>query len=412
MDHDEILELTGEKNANIPDAVSRRGFFRLGAAGAAGAAGLALTRSLPGQDKPAEHKPPAQQPVDIKTNVDEIKAIPRTKDSMPGKFPGRVVKLDTGKVMADGKIDAARVKSAVERGMTELTGESEMTKAWSLFVSPKDIVGIKINPIGGKTISTKPEVVDVIIAGLTAAGVPKSNIVIWDRRLHQMPDAGFTAERFPGIALAGTEMRGPNNEFYDEKGELWAKDNIDREAKFYFADLEMPYNKNLLAAMINQGKESYFTKVVTQKVTKIINVPILKNSGGTVTLCLKNLSYGSISNTSRLHKIWAKSVAEPNGFPYLRDKVVLNIVDALQAQYDKGPGASPQFVYDANLMMFGTDPVAVDAVAHEYLVKVRIERGVQEFDNARNREYLDLAAGLGLGVALREKIDLRAIALG
>jgi len=63
------------------------------------------------------------------------------------------------------------------------------------------------------------------------------------------------------------------------------------------------------------------------------------------------------------------------------------------------------------MMMFGTDPVAVDAVAHEYLVKVRIERGVQEFDNARNREYLDLAAGLGLGAALREKIDLREIAL-
>jgi hypothetical protein len=245
-----------------------------------------------------------------------------------------------------------------------------------------------------------------------AAGVPKSNIVIWDRRLHQMPAAGFTAERFPGIALAGTEMRGPNNDFYDDQGELWAKNNIDREAKFYFADLEMEYNKNLLSAMLNQGKESYFTKVVTRQVTKIINVPVLKNTGATVTLCLKNLSYGSISNTSRLHTIWAKSVAEPNGFPYLRDKAVLNIIDALQAQYDNGPGANPQFVYNANFMMFGTDPVAVDAVAHEYLVKVRIERGVQQFDNARNREFIDLAAGLGLGISQIDKINLREIVLG
>jgi len=409
MDHDEILELTGEKNSAVPGAVSRRRFFRWGAVGAAG---LALARSLGGQDKPAGQKAPAVQPADIKTNVDEIKAIPRTKDSMPGKFPGRIVKIDTGKVVTEGKIDPARVKTAVERGMAELTGESDMAKAWSQFVAPKDVVGIKVNPIGGKTISTKPEVVDVIIAGLVAAGVPKSNIVIWDRRLHQMPAAGFNAERFPGIALAGTEMRGPNNDFYDEKGELWAKDNIDREAKFYFADLEMEYNKNLLAAMVNQGKESYFTKVVTQKVTKIINVPVLKNSGGTVTLCLKNLSYGSLSNTSRLHKIWAKSVAEPIGFPYLRDKVVLNIGDGLQAQYDKGPGANPQFVYDASLMLFGTDAVAMDAVAHEYLVKVRIERGVQEFDNTRNREYLDIAAGLGLGVSQREKIALKEISLG
>ncbi|MBM3311465.1 MAG: DUF362 domain-containing protein [Candidatus Aminicenantes bacterium] len=409
MDHDEILELTGDKNAAVPEAVSRRGFFKLGAAGAAG---FALSRTLQSQDKPAESKPPAPQPADIKTNVDEIRAIPRTKDSMPGKFPGRVVKLDTGPVMADGKVDAARVEKAVARGMAELTGESDPAKAWSLFVTPQDVVGIKINPIGGKTISTKPEVVDAVIAGLRAAGVPKANIVIWDRRLHQMLDAGFTAERFPGIALAGTEMRGPNNDFYDEAGELWAKDNIDRGAKFYFADLEMAYNKNLLAAMINQGKESYFTKLVTQKVTKVINVPVLKNSGGTVTLCLKNLAYGALSNTSRLHKIWAKSVAEPNGFPYLRDKVVLNIVDALQAQYDKGPGANPQFVYDAGLMMFGTDPVAVDAVAHEYLVKVRVEKGVQQFDVARNREYLDLAAGLSLGVASGDKINLAEVALG
>jgi uncharacterized protein (DUF362 family) len=409
MDHDELLELTGDNNAAVPEAVSRRGFFRLGAAGAAG---FALSRTLRAQDKPAEHKPPAQQPADIKTNVDEVRAIPRTKDSMPGLFPGRVVKVETGKAVADGRVDAGRVEKAVARGMAELTGESDPARAWALFVKPQDIVGIKINPIGGKTISTKPEVVDAVIAGLLAAGVPKSNIVIWDRRLHQMPDAGFTAERFPGVALAGTEMRGPNNDFYDEAGELWAKDNIDRQAKFYFADLEMPYNKNLLAAMLNQGKESYFTKVVTQKVTKIINVPILKNSGGTATLCLKNLAYGALSNTSRLHKIWAKSVAEPNGFPYLRDKAVLNIVDALQAQYDKGPGPNPQFVYDAGLMMFGTDPVAVDAVAHEYLVKVRVEKGVQQFDNARNREYLDLAAGLGLGVAARDKITLREIALG
>jgi len=47
------------------------------------------------------------------------------------------------------------------------------------------------------------------------------------------------------------------------------------------------------------------------------------------TCCLKNLSYGSISNTSRLHKLWMHSVAEPCAFPVLRDKVVLNVVDGL-----------------------------------------------------------------------------------
>ena len=117
--------------------------------------------------------------------------------------------------------------------------------------------------------------------------------------------------------------------------------------------------------MINEGKSSYFTKIVTETVTKIVNVPILKNAGATTTCCLKNLSYGSLSNTSRLHKLWMKSVAEPCAFPVLRDKVVLNIVDGLQACYDGGPGANPKFIYDANVLLFGTDPVAVDAVAHD-----------------------------------------------
>jgi len=409
VDNDKILEITGEKNASNPGGLSRRGFLRLAGAGAAGLA--AVRPSSAGQDVAAP-KPTAQAPAVIATNIDEIRAIPRTPDSMPGRFPGRVVRLATGAAMTGGKIDAGRVRAAVERGLAELTGERDMAKAWRLFVSPKDVVGIKINPIGGKVISTKPEVVEAVIAGLLAAGVPKANILIWDRRYYQMVEAGFTPERFPGIALAGTEMKGPNGDFYDDKGELWAKDNIDREAKFYRAEVEMAYNKGLMAAMLNQGKESYFSTIVTRRVTKIINIPVLKNSGGTCTLCLKNLSYGSISNTSRLHKLWAKSVAEPNGFPYLRDKVVLNIADGIQAQYDKGPGPNPQFVYDARVLYFGTDPVAVDAVAHEDLVKVRIDRGVQEFDNARNREFIDIAAGMGLGVGDRAKIDLRDVVLG
>jgi uncharacterized protein (DUF362 family) len=192
---------------------------------------------------------------------------------------------------------------------------------------------------------------------------------------------------------------------------MWAKDNIDRQAPFYTADVEMKYNKNTLPMMLNEGKESYFTKIVTQKLTKIINVPIFKNAGTTVTLCLKNLSYGSISNTSRLHAIWTKSVAEPCAFPVLRDKVVLNIVDGLQACYDGGPGANPKFIYDANLMLFGTDPVAVDLIGHELMTQERIGRGIQQFEDKTRREFLDIAASLGLGTAKREAVVLKALSL-
>jgi uncharacterized Fe-S center protein len=108
-----------------------------------------------------------------------------------------------------------------------------------------------------------------------------------------------------------------------------------------------------------------------------------------------------------------KSVAEPVAFPALRDKVVLNVVDGLQACYDGGPGANPKFIYDANLLLFGTDPVAVDAVAHDIIVKERMARGTQQVDaRARSAAFLDIAEKLGLGVAARDKIAVSEVKLG
>jgi len=408
MRKDDILILTGEKDACPSDKFSRRRFF---GTAAVAAAGVALAPGLIGQEKAQSEKPPAAPPPPVKTNIDEVRAIPRVAASLPGRYPGKVVRVKTGANPVGGKIDGARVAREVERGMAALTGEKDMGKAWRQFVGPGDVVGIKVNPIGGSILSTKPEVVDAVIAGLLAAGVKKENIVIWDRRLFQLVEAGFTAERFPGIRILGTEMQGPNGGFYDDKGELWAKDNIDREALPYVADVEMKYDKDTLPYMINEGKSSYFTKIVTETVTKIVNLPILKNAGATTTCCLKNLSYGSISNTSRLHKLWMNSVVEPCAFPVIRDKVVLNIVDGLQACYDGGPGANPKFIYDSNVLLFGSDPVAVDAVAHDIVVKERMARGVQQVDARGRSAFLEIAEGLGLGVAARDRIEIRDVDL-
>ena len=411
MRKDDLMTLTGERDACPSDKFSRRKFF---GTAAMAAAGTALATRLFSQEKAQDEKPPAAPPAEIKTNIDEVRRIPRVATSLPGKYPGQVVRVKTGANPVGQKIDGARVAREIDTGMAKLTGEKDMGKAWGQFVGPKDVVGIKVNPIGGNILSTKPEVVDAVIAGLLAAGVKKENIVIWDRRYFQLLDAGFTPERFPGIRIMGTEMKGPNGEFYDGKGELWAKDNIDREALPYVAEVEMKYNKELMGYMLNEGKSSYFTRIVTETATKIINVPILKNAGATTTCCLKNLSYGSISNTSRLHKLWMNSVVEPVAFPVLRDKVVLNVVDGLQACYDGGPGANPKFIYDSNLLLFGTDPVALDAVAHDIIIKERIARGTQQVDDPRRRSaaFLDVAEKLGLGVAAREKIEISEVKLG
>ncbi len=409
MAKDDIITLTGEKDAAPSDKFSRRKFMGSAAVAAAGAA---LAPRLLAQETLKSEKPPAAAPPEIKTNIDEVRGIPRVEGSLPGKYPGKVVRVKTGPNPVGEKIDGDRVRREVAAGLAALTGEKEPAKAWAKFAGPKDVVGIKVNPIGENLLSTKPEVVDAVIEGLLAAGVKKDNIVIWDRRLFELETAGFTAARFPGIRILGTEMKGPNGKFYDDKGLLWARDNVDREALPYVADVEQKYDEETLGYMINEGKESYFTKIVTETVTKIVNVPILKNAGATTTCCLKNLSYGALSNTARLHKIWMKSVAEPCAFPVLRDKVVLNIVDGLQACYDGGPGANPKFIYAADVLLFGSDPVAVDAVAHDTIVKERMARGVQQVDAKGRSAFLDLAAGLGLGIADREKIEIVEAALG
>ena len=65
------------------------------------------------------------------------------------------------------------------------------------------------------------------------------------------------------------------------------------------------------------------------------------------------------------------------------------------------------------MLLFGTDPVAVDAVAHDIVVKKRMARGTQQVDaRGRSAAFLEIAEGLGLGVADRGKIEIADVKLG
>jgi len=146
MRKDDILILTGEKDACPSDKFSRRKFF---GTAAVAAAGVALAPGLIGQEKAQSEKPPAAPPPPVKTNIDEVRAIPRVAASLPGRYPGKVVRVKTGANPVGQKIDGARVAREVERGMAALTGEKDMGKAWRQFVGPEDVVGIKVNTSGG-----------------------------------------------------------------------------------------------------------------------------------------------------------------------------------------------------------------------------------------------------------------------
>ncbi len=344
-----------------------------------------------------------------RTNAADLTKYPRTEHSMPGKFPGRVVQVRSEKCIADNVFNRGEIDRMVREGIVKLTGEEDPGKAWRMFVSPSDVIGLKVNPIGGTLLSTSHEIVHAVIAQLEAAGIPRKQIVIWDRREFELHEAGFTEANFPGITITGTERKDAAGSFYDAAGKLYGEAMIDKQWS-YWADVEQSYDAETIPYMINEGKHSYFSRICTQQVDKIINIPILKNAGSSVTLCLKNLAYGSISNTGRLHKtLWSETSAEVCAFPPLRDKVVLNIVDGIRGCYNGGPGANPQFFTDYKTVLVGTDPVAVDRIGYDIVLKKRIAENIQKEESPKGKKFLELAQALGLGVADPAKITLESV---
>jgi hypothetical protein len=354
------------------------------------------------QTTPATPQNPPPKPA---TNIADALKHPRMVASLPGRFPGKVVRAVDARAWSSNEPDAEVVSRMLERSLLALTGAAEINEAWKMFVTPSDMIGLKVNPVAGKLLSTSPQLVHALIRQLTTAGIPRDRIVIWDRREFEMHEVGFTAEAFPGIRITGTERKDAQGSFYDKEGKLYSDRVIDRDW-YYWADVEEKYDEETFPYMVNEGKHSYFTSICTKEVTKIINLPILKNAGSSVTLCLKNLAYGAITNTSRLHKqLWAETCAEVPAFPPLRDKVVLNIVDGIKGCYQGGPAANPQYFATFNTLLVGTDPVAVDRVGYEIILKKRIEEKIQKEENPKGRIFLELAEKLGLGVAEPSKIE-------
>ena len=390
---------------NPSKKLARRSFVKTLTAGGMGTAILPHVAAA----SPSGYQEPEGKP---KTNIAEALKYPRNEFSMPGKYPGKVIRINHSACLKENKPDMEVVHRMIHDGMLELTGQKNIKKAWRQLFSTKDRIGLKINPVAGKSLSTSPEIVHAIIDQLVDSGIPESNLLIWDRREFQMHETGFTSERFPDIQIIGTEQKDENGSFYDQDGLLYGEKMIDKDW-YYWAEVDGAYDEYTLPMMVNGGQHSYFTRICTQMIDKIINIPILKNAGPTVTLCLKNLAYGTVSNTGRLHqKLWAETSAEVNAFPPLRDKLVVNIVDGLKGCYNGGPGANPQFFVNYNTMLFGTDPVAVDRIGHDIVVKMRIEKGLAKEDNARSRTFLDLAEKLELGVADMEKIELTELNIG
>ena len=399
------MKKTGYTSFTSSFNVNRREFLKVG--GAAGAGIVLGTPTLWAQD---QEKP--KKPTTPKTNIDDVLNIPRTKHSLPGPFHGKVVEIHNEKALTKDKIDAAVVTKMFQQGMQSLTSK-DLSQSYSMFFEKDDVIGIKVNPVGAGLISTRLEVVDAIIKWLVDNGTNKKNIIIWDRFDYMLTDAGFTAERYPGIGIEGlqtmdeeaAEGNSDNSRWLKEDGTHVSADKFDKNV-YYWADVDGPKDLPYLNQHVFNGKYSYFGKLLTKKLTKIINVPVFKNTGNGISMATKNMGYGAVCNTNRLHRpLFFNVCVEVLAFPDVRDKMVLNINDGLRAQYDGGPGPNAQFTYDYNTLFFATDPFAMDMVCHNIIVEKRKSMGVKVNEHPRYTEYLHYAQRLGLGIADTKKIE-------
>ncbi len=391
------------RSMDIPSGLNRRCFLKsLGACTVL--AGGAVLGAPPLFSAEEEKKKKRKE---VKTNIDDFMKAPRAECAIPGPFPGRVVEVRDPRSLVDDKVDAAVVGEMLKKGITRLSGK-DLKESFELLFKPDDVVGIKVNPVG-PVISTRLEVTEAVIRWLTDSGMPKTNVIIWDRFTEMLGEAGYTKENFPGVGIEGIQVIDRDHK---KKGKHASTGEFDMEAYYYAQGV---VGKNVsgykddefyLSQHIFNNEYSYFGKLITKKLTKIINLPVFKNTGNGISMATKNLGYAAICNCGRLHRpLFFRVCTEVLAAPWIRDKLVLNITDGLRGQYDGGPGFNAQFVYPNHALYFATDPFALDMVCHRELVAKRKEMEVRVDESPRYTDYLHLGEKLGLGIADPDRIE-------
>lgn len=310
----------------------------------------------------------------------------------PAAYRSEVVVVRHSGVWKGNGLDKNILAKMLDEGMMELTGRKSPQDAWKDFISKDDTVGLKINPSGGPQLCTHRELVEIIIERIISLGVPPENIIIWDRFEKDLVEAGYEINvTGSGVRCYATDGRGPG---YDEK-------------VYYEPEEDSPPRRE------NGQVRSLFSRIVTQKVTRVINLPVLKHHPITgVSLSLKNIAFGSVNNTARFHPIeflCDPAIPEIFSMSVLRGKVVLNIIDGLIATYEGGPGFKEEYSWRHGGLILSTDPVAADKVGLDIIEGKRKEKGLDPI--TLYARHISSAGRMGLGNSSMSDITLKEIKL-
>jgi uncharacterized protein (DUF362 family) len=343
---------------------------------------------------------------------------PAALPGMPGPFPGRVVRTRSERSLdpAGLVVDEGVVREMMDRGMRALTGEATALAAWRRFFEPADVVGIKVNAGGHPWCVSSPAIVAEIVRQLMAVGLGPAQVVVFERFRGQLDAIDYPPQLPEGVEIHAAELGNRRSEErrYDPRTYV--------EADFFG----------------EEDTRSNMMRLVTERLTKIVNVPNMKDHGATgVTGCLKNIAYGSFSNVARTHArgvthtysaVGTFASVEP-----LRSRTVLQIMDGLRAVWHGGPFAATQrYLFYPRQIVFGTDPVAIDRLLLDVIDDRRKAEGAisiwdrspdsLRFDDRVQRDadpnvnilirepgHVEYAGRLGLGEARLDRIRVEEI---
>jgi uncharacterized protein (DUF362 family) len=297
-----------------------------------------------------------------------------------GGKPRVVVARDANVRGAGGQLDETRVLALLDRAVATYFGQAKPIEAWKRIGFPhatkNPVIGIKVNGLGGKGISTHAVVVQAICERLQQAGVTAGNIMVWDRNARDLQACGLkiNTDRTK-VRCFGSDVAG-----FEAQPESWGVARV------------------------------RLSKILSQECAVIINVPILKDHElAGMTFAMKNM-YGAVDRPDTLHANHCNpGVADLNCIPIIREKMYITIGDAISSVYQGGPGFRPEYLWYPNAIVVGEDRVAVDRIACQMIETKRAAMGLPTLAAAgRPASYIETAADAKhkLGVSDPKRIKL------
>lgn len=307
------------------------------------------------------------------TSALAIDLLPRWSTAAGSR--SRIVAISDPAIRHTHSLDTPRIKLMLDRALTLFTGADDAREAWRSLFAPGDVVGIKVNCLAGRGLSTSPPLVEAIALSLQSIGITADRIIAWDRNRRDLASAGFTAEaRRRPFRVTGTDEVGFDGTLYEH---------------------------NSIGSMASS--------ILTQLCTAVINVPVLKDHGITgVSMSMKNY-YGAIHNPNKYHPDGGDPyIADLNEMPFIRGKERLIVCDCLRAQYNGGPAFDPRWNWYEGTLMVGRDPVALDTTGHSEIERKRREAGLPSLrENKRFPSYITTAGTVNrIGTADPAEIDV------